>query len=43
MAPSVMKAVVRDVLAQDPVIESAVSPYVDDLLVDEDQVSADCA
>ena len=41
VAPSVMKAVVRLVLAQDPVMERAVSPYVDDLLVDEDQVSAE--
>ena len=42
VAPSVMKAVVRAVLAQDPAMERAVSPYVDDLLVDEDQISAEC-
>ena len=41
VAPSVMKAVVRAVLEQDPEIERSVSPYMDDLLVDEDQVSAD--
>ena len=41
VAPMIMKAVVRAVLAQDPDIERAVLPYVDDLLVDEDVVSAD--
>ena len=30
-----MKAVVKTILAQDPEIELAVLPYVDDLLVDK--------
>ena len=37
----VMKAVVRTVLQQDPQIEIAVLPYVDDLLVNEDIASAE--
>lgn len=41
IAPSVMKAVVKTILAQDANIESAVVPYVDDLLVNEDIVSAE--
>ena len=41
IAPLVMKAVVRAVLSQDPVVERAVLPYVDDLLVNEDIISAD--
>ena len=41
IAPQVMKAVVKTILAQDPKIESAVLPYVDDLLVNEDLVSAE--
>ena len=41
LAPLVMKAVVRSVLAQDPQIERAVLSYVDDLLVDEDVASAE--
>ena len=41
VAPLVMKAVVRAVLDQDPDIERAVLPYVDDLLVNEDIVSAE--
>lgn len=36
-----MKTVVRTILAQDANIESAELPYVDDLLVDEDIVSAE--
>ena len=36
-----MKAVVRTVLLQDEVVNRGVLPYVDDLLVDEDIVSAD--
>lgn len=41
VAPQVMKAVVKAILARDPTLERAVLPYVDDLLVDEDQVSAE--
>lgn len=41
IAPMVMKAVVKTILSQDPEIERAVLPYVDDLLVNEDQVSAE--
>ena len=41
IAPQVMKAVVKTILAQDPKIEGAVLPYVDDLLVNEDLVSVD--
>ncbi|XP_043229476.1 uncharacterized protein LOC122385340 [Amphibalanus amphitrite] len=41
IAPLVMKAVVRAVLDQDPDIGRAVLPYVDDLLVNEDIVSAE--
>lgn len=37
----VMQAVVRNLLAQDPGIESAVLPYVDDLLGNEDLASAE--
>ena len=36
-----MKAVVRAVLEQDPSVERAVLPYVDDLLVSEDIPSAE--
>lgn len=42
VAPLIMKAVIRAVLSQDPDMERAVLPYVDDLLVDEAIVSADC-
>ena len=41
VSPQVMKAVVRAVLEQDPSVERAVLPYVDDLLVNEDIVSAE--
>ncbi|KAF0307742.1 Retrovirus-related Pol polyprotein from transposon 297 [Amphibalanus amphitrite] len=41
VAPLLMKAVVRAVLSQDSAVERAVSPYVDDLLVDEEVVSAE--
>ena len=41
VAPAVMKAVVKLVLAQDADVQRAVCPYVDDLLVDEDVVSAE--
>ncbi|XP_043215697.1 uncharacterized protein LOC122378555 [Amphibalanus amphitrite] len=41
VAPAVMKAVVRLVMAQDAAVERAVCPYVDDLLVDEAVVSAE--
>ncbi|XP_045101323.1 uncharacterized protein LOC123498225 [Portunus trituberculatus] len=41
IAPQVMKAVVKTILAQDSKIEQAVLPYVDDLLVNEDLVSAE--
>ncbi|KAF0293263.1 hypothetical protein FJT64_008856 [Amphibalanus amphitrite] len=41
VAPLLMKAVVHAVLSQDSAVERAVSPYVDDLLVDEEVVSAE--
>ena len=41
VAPLIMKGVVRAVLQQDPVMESAVLPYVDDQCVNEDIVSAE--
>lgn len=41
IAPQVMRAVVRAVLQQDPSVEQAVLPYVDDLLVNEDVMSAE--
>ncbi|XP_043199219.1 uncharacterized protein LOC122368950 [Amphibalanus amphitrite] len=41
IAPLVMKAVVRAVLCQDADIQRATIPYVDDLCVNEDIVSAD--
>ena len=41
VAPLIMKAVVRTVLEQDPVMQRAVIPYVDDLCVNEDVVSAE--
>ncbi|XP_043226567.1 uncharacterized protein LOC122383837 [Amphibalanus amphitrite] len=41
VAPLIMKAVVRAVLQQDPAMESAVLPYMDDLCVNEDIVSAE--
>ena len=41
VAPLIMKAVVRAVLQQDPVMERAVLPYVDDLCVNEDIISAE--
>ena len=41
VAPQVMKAVVRAVLEQDASVGQAVLPYVDDLLVNEDIVSAE--
>ena len=41
VSPQVMKAVVRAVLEQDPSVERAVLPYVDDLLVNEDILSAE--
>ena len=37
----IMKAVVRTVLEQDPQMETAVLPYADGLLVNEDGVSAE--
>lgn len=37
----VMKAVVKATLAQDPKIEQAVLPYVDDLSVDDNKVSVE--
>ena len=41
VAPLIMKAVVRTVLAQSPELARAVLPYADDLLVDESIVPAD--
>ncbi|XP_037093010.1 uncharacterized protein LOC119112829 [Pollicipes pollicipes] len=41
IAPMVIKAVVRSVLEQDAVVQRAVLPYVDDLLVNEDVLSAE--
>ena len=41
VAPLIMKAVVRAVLAQDPVVERAVLPFVDDLCVNENVASAE--
>ena len=41
IAPLVLKAVVRAVLQQDPDVERATIPYVDDLCLNEDIVSAD--
>ncbi|KAF0313347.1 Gag-Pro-Pol polyprotein [Amphibalanus amphitrite] len=41
IAPLIMKAVVRKVLAQSPGLAEAVLPYADDLLVNEAVVSAD--
>ena len=41
VAPLVMKAVVRAVLGRDEEMQRGVLPYVDDLLVDEDIVSAE--
>lgn len=41
VAPLIMKAVVRAILEQDEAVARGVLPYVDDLLVDEDVVSAD--
>ena len=41
IGPLVMKAVVRAILEQDEVVGRGVLPYVDDLLVDEDIVSAE--
>ena len=41
IAPLIMKAVVREVLSQCPTMMKAVLPYVDDLCVNEDIVSAD--
>lgn len=40
-APMVLKAVIKIILGQDPEAERTVLPYVDDLLMDEDQVSAE--
>ena len=41
VAPLVMKAVIKIILAQDPEIEHVVLPYFNNLLVDEDLVSAE--
>lgn len=41
VAPLMMKRVVQAVLSQDPEVERATIPYVDDLCVNEDIVSAD--
>ncbi|KAK4310301.1 hypothetical protein Pmani_018120 [Petrolisthes manimaculis] len=41
IAPMVMKVVVSEVLKQNDVIEGAASPYVDDILVNEDVVTSD--
>ena len=41
VVPLIMKAVVRAVLSQCPMMETAVLPYADDLCVNEDVVSAD--
>ena len=41
VAPLIMKSVVRAVLRQDPEVERATIPYVDDLCVNEDLISAD--
>ena len=41
VAPMIMKAVVREVLSQSPKMMRGVLPYVDDLCVNEDLVSAD--
>ena len=41
VAPLMMRAVVRAVLEQDPEVGRAVLPYADDLLVNEDIVSAE--
>ena len=41
IAPLIMKAVVREVLSQCPTMMKAVLPYVDDLCVNEEIVSAD--
>ena len=41
VAPLIMKAVVRAVLERDAAVARGVLPYVDDLLVDEDVVSAE--
>ena len=41
IAPLVMKAVVRSVLEQDSDVQRATLPYVDDLLVNEDVLSAE--
>lgn len=41
VAPMVMKTVVSEVLKQNSVIDGAASPYVDDIIVNEDIVTAD--
>ena len=41
VAPLIMKAVVQAVLSQCPIMTKAVLPYIDDLCVNEDLVSAD--
>ena len=41
VAPLAMRAVIREVLARDPDVNRAVLPYADDLLVNEDVVSAE--
>ena len=41
IAPMVMKVVVSEVLKQNDVIKGAASPYVDDILVNEDVVTSD--
>ena len=41
IAPMVMKTVVSEVLKQDDIIKEATSPYVDDILVNEDLVASD--
>ena len=41
ISPSVMKSVLSTVLSLDPVVKEGTSSYVDDILVNEDVVSAD--
>lgn len=40
VAPLIMRAVLECVLSQDPVVRKGTSAYVDDILVNEDVVSA---
>ena len=43
VAPSVMKYVLTAVLTQDETVDRATSSYLDDILVNEDVVSVQCA